>query len=60
MTNIYQALYDLLNQYVFGNSVVVGTYPDLLCTLISGTACVFLVALPFLVVWKIIKLIMGR
>lgn len=57
--NIYQSLYDLLNTYVFGNSIVANSVQDLATTLISLCGTIFLVAIPFLVVWKIIKVIMG-
>lgn len=57
--NIYQSLYDTLNTYVFGNSIVANSVQDLATTLISLGGTIFLVAIPFLVVWKIIKVIMG-
>ena len=43
--NIYQSFYDLINQYVFGNSIV------------STIAVIFVVALPFMLVWKVIKML---
>lgn len=54
---IYQNLYDLIVQYVYGKSVP----PDgeLIATLIATAGSLFVVALPFLVVWKIIKMIGG-
>lgn len=57
--NIYQSLYDTLNTYVFGNSIVANSVQDLATTLISLGGTIFLVAIPFLVVWRIIKVIMG-
>ena len=57
--SIYQSIYDLLNQYVFGNTIVVGSHQDLVATLISTAAVIFMVSLPFLVVWRVIKLIVG-
>ena len=53
--NIYQSLYDLLNQYVFNNSVVVGSYQELVLTLVSTLGWVLCVALPFIAVYKFIK-----
>ena len=55
--NIYQALYDLVNQYVYGNSIVVGSHQDLVAVFIATCGCIFLVALPFLLVYKILKLL---
>lgn len=57
--NIYQSLYDLINEYVFGMSIVAGTHQDLVATLISTAGVVFLVSLPFMLVWRVIKLIVG-
>lgn len=55
MTNLYQTAYDLINQYIFGNTATFGTYADLMCT-IGGTACcAFLVTIPFLVMKWVIR-----
>lgn len=54
-TNIYQTCYDLINTYVFGGTVVANTYQDLICIAFSAAACIFLMSLPFLLVWIIIK-----
>lgn len=59
MTNIYQTAYDLLNNYIFGGTVVADTYPDLLCIAGSVACCAFLVTLPFLVVKWTIRAITG-
>ena len=55
--NIYQSFYDLINQYVFGNSIVVGSHQDLVTVLMSTIAVIFVVALPFMLVWKVIKML---
>lgn len=57
--SIYQSIYDLINTYVFGNAIVVGTYQDLVTIILSTIACVYLVALPFLVVRKLLSMIGG-
>lgn len=57
MTNIYQTAYDLINQYVFGNTVTVGEFPDLMCVLGATAMCAFAVAIPFIVVKKVIDLL---
>lgn len=58
--NIYQSIYDLINQYIFGNSIVANSVQDLATTLIALTACIFTFSIPFLIVWKIIKTILGE
>lgn len=55
-SNIYQALFDLINTYVYGGSVVVGSYQELVCIFVSTAATLFMIALPFLVVWRFIRL----
>lgn len=57
--NIYQSLYTLLETYVFGGNIVVGSNPDLVATLCSVFGTVALISLPFLIVWKIIKVLLG-
>lgn len=59
-TNIYQALYDLINTYVFGGSLVVGTYPELITVILSTIGVCYLVLLPFIVVHNFLKYIGGR
>lgn len=58
--NIYQQLYDLINNLIFGGSVVANTYPDLVITFVCVFAVLFLISIPFILVWKVIKLIAGR
>lgn len=57
--NIYQSLYDLLNTHVFGGSIVAGSYEELVTIFFAMTATLFMVALPFLVVFAILKMIVG-
>lgn len=57
MTNIYQTAYDLINQYVYGNTVVAGEFPDLMCVLGATAMCAFTVAVPFIVVKKVIDVL---
>lgn len=57
MSNIYQTLFDLLNTYIFGGTVVGGTYQELVCILVSVIACLFCMSLPFIVVKKIIDIL---
>ena len=57
--NIYQNLFDLINTYIYGNSVVAGSYQELVCILVATCACIFVFALPFLVVYFVIKKLWG-
>lgn len=57
--SIYHNIFDLLNTYVFGGTVVDGSYEELVCIFFSTCACLFMVSLPFLVVGYILKMI-GR
>lgn len=56
--SIYQSIFDLIHTYVYGG-VTLTSDMSLVCTLVSTCACLFCVALPFLIVWKVIKLICG-
>lgn len=53
--NIYQILYDLLVTYVYGGSIVVGSYQELVAILFSTIGCLFVVALPFIIVYMVIR-----
>lgn len=53
---IYQTIYDLIVTYIFG-SVTPGTYQDLVTIFLSSCAVLFVFSLPFIVVWRIIKLL---
>lgn len=55
--NIYQSIYELLNTYIFGGSVLQGSYQELVCIAVATCACIFVFAIPFLVAWSVIKLI---
>ena len=58
-TSIYQTCYDLVQTYIFG-SVQVGSYQELVCIIISAAACIFVFSLPFLIVWRFLKLLGGK
>lgn len=55
VANIYHAFYTLLQDYIFGGTVVVGSYEDLVCIIVSTIAALLLVAFPFIIVWRIIR-----
>lgn len=56
---IFNDLYQLVNQYFFGGATELSSNADLICNLIASFGSIFLIALPFIVVWKVIKLIVG-
>lgn len=53
---IYNNLYNLINTYIFNNAVVGGEFTELVCVLLSAIGCVFVFAIPFLLVWKVINI----
>lgn len=53
--NVYQTCYDLINEFIFGNTIVAGTYPDLVAIALSTCATIVVFALPFIIVWRIIR-----
>ena len=55
--NIYQTCYDLVNQYIYGSSIQVGTYQDLVAIVVATAACIFVFALPFFIVKKCLETI---
>lgn len=56
---IYNELYDLIITYCFGGQVLANSNAELVAMLIATSGTVFVVALPFLLVWKVIKMIGG-
>lgn len=57
---IYEEIYNLLQTYCFGSMIEVGSNAELVCMLCATIGTIFVVALPFVLVLKVIKLIMGR
>ena len=57
--NVYQTCYDLVNTYIYGGQIVEGSYMELVGIFIATCACLFVFALPFIIVWRFIKLIAG-
>lgn len=56
--NIYQDIYDIIQTYLFGG-VELSANMDLVAITLATIGTVFVFSLPFLVVWKILKIIMG-
>lgn len=57
--SVYNTIYDLIETYIFGGSIAVGSHQDLTATILASIICVLVFALPFLIIWKVIKVIMG-
>lgn len=56
---MYQEIYDLIVNAFYGGLQLTG-WMELCATMLSTFVVVFTFALPFILVFKIIKLIMGR
>lgn len=57
--NIYTQIYNLFNEHIFGGELVAGSFEELVVIFYSMTACLFMVSLPFIVVYFLIRLISG-
>lgn len=57
--SIFDSIYSLIETYIFG-SVVAGSYYELVCILVSTCACLFVMSIPFIIVWRVIKVLLGR
>lgn len=56
--NIYQDIYNIIQTYLFGGAELTANM-DLIAITLSSIGTIFVFGLPFLVVWKILKLIIG-
>lgn len=54
--SMYDTLYALLHEHIYGLDSVLTGDQTLTLTIISTIGALFIVALPFLVVWRVIKL----
>lgn len=57
--NIYQTCYDLLNTYVFGGTIEPSSNQELIAILVCTIATLFIIAVPFVIVLKVIRWITG-
>lgn len=57
--NIYQTLYDLVNQYVFNNEIVANSPQELATTLFCLGATLFLLSMPFIIVFYVMRFLIG-
>lgn len=56
---IYDTLYDLLSTYIFGGGIATGTYADLICMLVATIGCLFVISIPFIIIWRTIRIFLG-
>lgn len=54
--SVYQSCFDLIHTYIYGG-VTLTSDMNLVCTLIATLACLFVFALPFIIVYKVISFI---
>lgn len=55
MHNWYLDCYQTLNEFIYGGSVVVGTYEDMILCILATMAVLFAVALPFIALLRLCK-----
>lgn len=51
--SMYQSLFDLIHIHIYGG-IELTSDMNLVCTLIATMGCIFVVAIPFLVVYKVL------
>ena len=56
---IYTALYTLVQNAFYGSAVLTG-WQEMVLTIIATIGCLFVFVVPFIIVWELIKLIVGR
>lgn len=59
MSSIFDEIYNIILNGVFGGDISSHIYADFFCEAGSFIFCAFLVALPLLVVWRVIKLFLN-
>lgn len=55
LQNAYQTVYDLISTAIFGGVPTNATYGVFFCEAFATVSCALLLALPFIVVWRIIR-----
>ena len=56
---IYLALYELIQNVFYGSATLTG-WQEMVLTVLATIGCLFVFAVPFIVVWKVICIIVGR
>lgn len=54
--SMYQSLFDLIHTHIYGG-VELTSDMNLVCTLIATIGCLFVVAIPFLIVYWVLRFI---
>ena len=52
---MYTEIYNLIANLIFDGSVVANSYPDLICTAVSSFFVLALLAMPLILIWRIIR-----
>ncbi len=55
LTNAYSTIYDLISNAIYGGTPTIATYGVFFCEAFATVFCALLLALPFIVVWRIIR-----
>lgn len=55
VNSIYGQIYNLLETAIFGGEASSAVYGVLICEGVSAIACCLLLALPFIIVWRVIR-----
>lgn len=53
---MYQTIYDLVVQVLYNTTTITG-WQEMFVTIISSCAVLFAFAVPFVIVWKVIKML---
>lgn len=56
---IYLALYELIQNAFYGSATLTG-WQEMVLTVLATIGCLFVFVVPFIVVWKVICIIVGR
>lgn len=57
--NLYQDLFELIQTYLFGG-VELSAHQDLVAVTLATIGVLFVFSIPFVVIWRVIKLITGE
>lgn len=55
----YESIKNLITTYIYGGNIEAGSTPELVTELLATAGCLFIFSVPFLIVWKVIKMIVG-
>ena len=57
--SIYDHIYNILNNFIFGGNVIPGSFQDSSLSLLSTCLCVFVVLFPFILAYRFVRLLSG-